>query len=98
MSSHIQYLTPLLPLVPKLVMQGLASEMPKILEQKLESKKIEAEIEVLKEEHQAGYFFEKYKVLREERQAKKEKSPTYWLKKKISPDVEMSDSSEEDAM
>jgi hypothetical protein len=82
--------------VPKLVMQGLASEMPKILEQKMESKKIEAEIEVLKEEQQARYFFEKYKVFQEEKQAKKEKNPAYRFKKRISPDVEMSDSSEED--
>jgi hypothetical protein len=84
--------------VPKLVMQGLAYKMPKILEQKMESKKIEAETKVLKEEQQARYFFEKYKVFREERQAKKEKNPAYRLKKKIAPDVDMSDSSEEEDM
>jgi hypothetical protein len=97
MSCHIQYLIPSL-LVPKLVMQGLASEMPKMLEETMESKEIKAETIVLKEKEQARYFFEKYKVLRKEKQAKKEKNPAYWLKKKISPDMEMSDSSEEDAM
>lgn len=77
-------------------MQGLATEMPKMLEEKLANKRIDAETKVLKEADQARYFFQKYQVFQEERQAKKMRNPAYRLKKKITPEMDMSDSSDED--
>lgn len=70
-------------IVPNLVMQQLATEMPKLLEKKMEKKKVKAETEVLKEKNQARFFYAKLKEIRAEEETRKEKNPIRKMRKRM---------------
>ena len=61
--------------VPNLVMKYLAVEMPKIIEEKMASKKVEADTQVLREENQARYFYAKLKEVRDQQEVRKARNP-----------------------
>lgn len=56
-------------------MKYLAVEMPKIVEEKMASKKVEADTKVLKEENQAKYFYAKLKEVRGQQEVRKARNP-----------------------
>ena len=83
-------------IVPKVVAKGLEKEMPRILEEKIAKQKVKAEAEVLKEKHQAKYFFEKLKEIREWEAQRKSKFPMALMRKRISSSNGGSDNSDSD--
>jgi hypothetical protein len=70
--------------VPKQVMKHLAVEMPAMLEEKMASKKVEAETKVLDGKSQARYFYSKLKEVRELEEIRKNKNPIRKIRKKMS--------------
>ena len=83
--------------VPKVVAKNLEKEMPKILEEKIAKQKVKAETEVLKEKHQARYFFEKLKEIRELEKQRKKRNPLARITQRVSSRGSNSSSGSESA-
>ena len=68
-----------------MVLQNLAIELPKILEEKIAEKKVKAETKVLKAKYQARYFFSKLRELHQLEESRKMKNRIRGFKKKLAP-------------
>jgi hypothetical protein len=77
--------------VPKLVTRQLALVMPYMLEERMVLQKVEAETQVLKEKHQARYFYEQLRQIRGQEEGKKCKNRIRNLRMRLSGGVSFDD-------
>jgi len=83
--------------LPKKVQEKLEKEMFKLMAEKFEAKGLKADVQVLKEELQARFFYQKLSEVHEANELKKGSNPIKEFRKKLSTKEDADDSDSDDS-